>query len=316
MRRKTKIITEDNVTFKQGFLMFLDNCKAKNLRPATIEHYKQGYKSIVRFFDEDTLIKDITQETVDNYVIACKDNLNLASQTLHTYVRDFKTILYYFMKLEYMQPFKIQLPRVDKKAIETYSDKELEILLKKPNTKKCHFAEYRDYVIINFILSTAVRINSLINIKEKDVDFENNVVYVNTTKNRKPLIIPLNKTIVKILREYIRIREADSEDDYLFCTVYNNKMDRRTVNGSLNIYNRKRNVNKIGVHRLRHTAAKKWILAGKSPSILQHLLGHSSLVITQNYINILVSDLKKEVDNFDILEEFNSSNHIKMKSKK
>lgn len=30
--------------------MFLDNCKAKNLRPTTIEHYKQGYKSIVRFF--------------------------------------------------------------------------------------------------------------------------------------------------------------------------------------------------------------------------------------------------------------------------
>jgi len=29
--------------------MFLDNCKAKNLRPTTIEHYKQGYKSIVRF---------------------------------------------------------------------------------------------------------------------------------------------------------------------------------------------------------------------------------------------------------------------------
>lgn len=104
-----------------------------------------------------------------------------------------------------------------------------------------------------------------------------------------------------ILREYIRIRQADSEDDYLFCTVYNNKMDRRTVNGSLSTYNRKRNVNKLGVHRLRHTAAKKCILAGKLPSILQHLLGHSSLVIAQNYINILVSDLKKEVDNFNYI---------------
>ena len=74
MRRKTKIITEDNVTFKQGFDMFLDNCKAKNLRPATIEHYKQGYKSIVRFLDENTLIKDITQETVDDYALMELEN--------------------------------------------------------------------------------------------------------------------------------------------------------------------------------------------------------------------------------------------------
>ncbi|AOZ75864.1 hypothetical protein AC231_05395 [Clostridium pasteurianum] len=57
------------------------------------------------------MIKDIIQETTGNYVIYCKYNLNLASQTLHTHVRNFKITLYYFMKLEYMKTFKIQLPR-------------------------------------------------------------------------------------------------------------------------------------------------------------------------------------------------------------
>ena len=34
---------------------------------------------------------------------------------------------------------------------------------------------------------------------------------------------------------------------------------------------------------------------------LQKILGHSSLAITQNYLNILTSDLKKDVDKVNIL---------------
>ena len=37
---------------------------------------------------------------------------------------------------------------------------------------------------------------------------------------------------------------------------------------------------------------------------LQKILGHSSLDITQNYLNLLVSDLKKDVEEFNILREF------------
>jgi integrase/recombinase XerD len=314
MKRKMKIITSENVTLKQGFEVFLDNCKARNLRDATINHYKEAYKSITRFIDKDTLINTINQNTVDDFVISIKDNLNVASQTLFTYVRDLKTILYFFMKMEYMDNFQIKLPKVDRRAIETYTDLELEVLLKRPNTKKCTFVEYRTYVLANFIISTAVRVNSLINIKVKNIDFDNKVVYVNVTKNHSALIIPLNNTITRILKEYIRIRQCQSDDEYLFCTVYGEKLNRKTVNGSLIKYNHDRKIQRTGLHRLRHTAAKKIILAGKNPAILQKILGHSSLLVTQNYVNILVSDLQKEIEDFDILEEFNNQ-HIKINKK-
>ena len=58
----------------------------------------------------------------------------------------------------------------------------------------------------NFLFSTAVRQRSLMFIKVKDIDFDNNVVYVNVTKNRKPLIVPLNQTMVNILREYLKYK--------------------------------------------------------------------------------------------------------------
>lgn len=37
---------------------------------------------------------------------------------------------------------------------------------------------------------------------------------------------------------------------------------------------------------------------------LQKILGHSSLAITQNYLNTLVNNIKKDVYEFNILREF------------
>ena len=47
-------------------------------------------------------------------------------------------------------------------------------------------------------------------------------------------------------------------------------------------------------------------------AVLQRILGHSSLQITQNYLNVLISDIKAEVENYNILQEFNS-NFIRLK---
>ncbi|WP_017416028.1 tyrosine-type recombinase/integrase [Clostridium tunisiense] len=312
MARKLKIKSNNNLTFKEGFEEFLDSCKARNLRPATIKHYEESYKSIIRFVDEEMFIKDISHKTIDKFDRDSKENLDIKSQTLFTYTRDLKTIINYFIKLDYLNQFKIKLPEVDKAPIETYSDAELKVLLKKPDLNKVSFAQYRDWVIINFLLSTGVRLNSFINIKIKDLDFENEVVYVNVTKNRKPLIIPLNSTIIKILKDYLKIRQHQSDDEFLFCTVFGTQLSKRTISTSLYQYNRERGIFKTGIHRYRHTFAKKFITIGGNLAILQKILGHSSLLITQNYLNMLISDLKKEMNEFNILNEFRNE-HIKIK---
>ncbi|MDZ5252084.1 hypothetical protein [Clostridium sp. LIBA-8841] len=64
-----------------------------------------------------------------------------------------------------MKSFKITLPKVDRVAIETYTDDELRKLLEKPNLKKCTFSQYRNYCIVCMLLSTGIRLSSLINIK-------------------------------------------------------------------------------------------------------------------------------------------------------
>ena len=61
--------------------------------------------------------------------------------------------------------FEIKIPKADTEAIETYTDTELKMLLKEPDIRKCGFVTYRSWVIVNFLLSTGIRQNSLINIR-------------------------------------------------------------------------------------------------------------------------------------------------------
>jgi integrase/recombinase XerD len=78
-------------------------------------------------------------------------------------------------------------------------------------------------------------------------------------------------------------------------------------------YNKRRGVETTGIHRYRHTFAKQWITNGGNVVSLSKLLGHSSLDITQNYINLLVSDIAHQDDEFNVLDKFYGREHIQIK---
>lgn len=123
------------------------------------------------------------------------------------------------------------------------------------------------------------------------MDFDNNVVHVSVTKNRKSLLIPLNMSVVNILKEFLQHRQHKSDEDYLFCNTFG----QQTRKGNLLSY------------------AKQWILNSGNVVTLSWLLGHSRLDITQNYINLLVRDLAKEVESMDLLDKFGKRKCIRIK---
>lgn len=207
-----------NITFEQGCMEYLQDCEVRNLRDGTLKHYRETIKQLYKYIDKDIYIKDMDKMIMDSLIIQLRNKADINEMSLYSYSRDLKTLMYFFMKREYIPTFKIIVPKVDKQPIETYSDDDLIKLLKRPNIKKCSFTEYKSWVIVNFLLSTGVRQNSLSNIKVKDVDFDNSVVHVNMTKNRKPLIIPLNENIRKILKEYLTYRNGEM-GEYLFCNA-------------------------------------------------------------------------------------------------
>ena len=310
--KKLKMKATQGLTFEEGCNKYLEYCRQRNLRQGTINHYRQSYVQFFKFFEPDTPIEEIDEDAYKRYVLYLRSTLN-NDVSINSYLRDFITTMHYLMNEGYIQSYKMQAIKVDKSHIETYNEQELQLLLKKPNIKKCSFIEYQAWVMTNFLFSTAVRQRSLMFIKVKDIDFDNNVVYVNVTKNRKPLIVPLNQTMVNILREYLKYRNHKSDDDYLFCNVFGQQLVKSTCYHMLYEYNKRRGVETTGIHRYRHTFAKQWILSGGNVVSLSQLLGHSSLEITQNYIHLLVSDVAKQVDEINVLDKFYSRTHISLK---
>lgn len=309
---KLKMKATKGLTFEEGCNKYLEYCRQRNLRQGTINHYRQSYVQFFKFFEPDTPIEEIDEDAYKRYVLYLRSTLN-NDVSINSYLRDFITTMHYLMNEGYIQSYKMQAIKVDKSHIETYNEQELQLLLKKPNIKKCSFIEYQAWVMTNFLFSTAVRQRSLMYIKVKDIDFDNNVVYVNVTKNRKPLIVPLNQTMVNILREYLKYRNHKTDDDYLFCNVFGQQLVKSTCYHMLYEYNKRRGVETTGIHRYRHTFAKQWILSGGNVVSLSQLLGHSSLEITQNYIHLLVSDVAKQVDEINVLDKFYSRTHISLK---
>lgn len=306
------MVKKCELTFKDGCEKYLDNCRQRNLREGTINHYKQSYKQFYKFFNPEMKLTEITLSQYKEYVCYLRERIS-NDISINAYLRDFITTIHFLMNEGYIERFTMKAIKVDKSHVETYTEEELNCLLQKPNIKKCSFIEYQSWVMTCLLFSTGIRQRSLINIKVKDVDFDNNLIHVNVTKNRKPLIVPVNQTMINVLSEYLKYRQHKNTEEYLFCNVFGCQLVRSTCYHMLYQYNKRRGVETTGIHRYRHTFAKQWILNGGDVVSLSKILGHSSLEITQNYINLLVCDLSKQVDTINLLDKFGKKAKIKMR---
>lgn len=309
--KKIKMRPTTTITFEDGCNLYLDDCRKRNLRQATINHYRQSYTQFYKYFDPDMPIEEMTQEAYNDYVLYLRDTLH-NDTSINAYLRDMITTLHFLMNEGYIPHYKMKAIKVDKTPVETYTDEELRLLLKKPDLKKCEFAEYQSWVMTSFLFATGVRQHSLNNIKINDLDFDNGYITLRVTKNRKVLVIPMDNGLRTILTEYLKYRQHKSTDEYLFTNIFGEQLTKSTGYHRLYEYNKARGVETTGLHRYRHTYAKQWILNGGNVVTLSRNLGHSSLAITQNYINLLVSDAKKEVDEMRLLDKFTKKT-IKMR---
>lgn len=206
----------------EAFEMFLKRCVIKNLSQQTIKTYKNHYAIFKTYLGDNVLLEEIDSRGVGDFVIYLKESNNCNDISINSYLRTIRTFLYYMMEQQYLAKFKIDKLKVDKKLKEVYSEADLRLLLKKPDVKVCEFSEFRMWAFSNFLLGTGVRISSAIDIRNRDIDFDNAVIYVNKTKNRKAQVIPLSKTLPSILIEYMQYRGGEQED-YLFCSIEGNK---------------------------------------------------------------------------------------------
>ncbi len=61
--------TLNSITFEEGCSKYIENCRQRNLREATINHYKQSYKQFYKYFNPEMLISDFTEKDYNGFII-------------------------------------------------------------------------------------------------------------------------------------------------------------------------------------------------------------------------------------------------------
>ena len=309
MKQKITMQKKQNLTIEQAFELFMRKTTVRNLSDKTIRTYEYHYNLFCAYTDKTGLIADINEECIDNFILHLKNNSNANEITINSYLRSIRTFLYYCMDCGYLKNFKITLLKTEKKIKETYTQQELERLLKKPDVSNCSFTEYKTWVFENYLLGTGNRISSALNVKICDVDFDNGTILIRKTKNKRQQIIPLSHTLANVLKDYLEIRQGTPED-YLFCNMYGEQGNRRTFQQEVHDYNIKRNVNKTSCHLFRHTFAKHWILSGGDIFRLQKILGHYNLEMTKEYVQMFGEDLLQDFDTFNPLDKMQKKERV------
>ena len=60
--KKLKMVEQNSITLQEGCNKYLDDCKARNLREGTINHYRQSYVQFAKFFDMNMPVCDMNEK--------------------------------------------------------------------------------------------------------------------------------------------------------------------------------------------------------------------------------------------------------------
>ena len=292
--------TESDITTTDAIERFLVKCRVKNLSPHTISYYWHRLNRFNQWLDSDK-VSDINAETVDRYILYLRSKGSTNDASIATEIRAVRALLYFLMESGDLEPFTVHVPKQTEKVKETYTKGELTALLKKPNLKKASFAEYRSWVMIAYFLATGNRVGTALNLKIEDCDFDNCLIRLCRTKNRKEQLIPMANSLKGILIEYLSIR-GGKPSDYVFCGETGEQLSYTGCRDAIYDYNRLHGVATTGLHRFRHSFAKEWILSGGDPFRLQRMLGHSDISVTKQYCQMFATDLQQDFDKHNPLD--------------
>ena len=299
LKRMTMTKGED-ISFPELKKRYLKKCMVNNLSEYTIKFYETSCTMFNKFIElSELMASDVTRDLMDDYILHLKGT-GIKAVSINTYIHGISPIIKYGMSMGLIKEFGFKEIKTTEEIKQVHTHEELKILLEKLEINS--FTEYRNWVIINFLMGTGVRALELRSIKIKDVDLRGSMLLVSRTKSRRQRYIPISRSLNKILMEYLDFRKAENAEEYLFCNEFGQFLPRTTLQTAVIRYCLTRGVEKHSLHLFRHTFANMWILNQGDIFSLQKILGHSSLKQVNHYANLAMDDVKRNFDSFCALE--------------
>lgn len=297
---------------------------AEGRSPGTLKQYRTNFAFFTDWLDQEGVEKDvrlITPELIRSYTAYMlhgkiryeghqyktseEKTVGLSSVTVNTRLKTLR-VLFGFLKEEgliHTNPMeKVKQVTEDVNNVTVLTVDQIKQLFAVPNQRR--YTGFRDFVLMNLLLDTMLRIKEALSITVADVDFNSNTLTVRgeVAKNRHARIVPMQRTTANLLRELIQ-ENQEWNTPWLFVANYGEPLDQNHFRHRLKRYAEAVGITdrRVSPHIFRHSGATLFLQNGGDIRHLQMILGHRDLRMVLRYTHLQTDSLRSQHERFSPL---------------
>lgn len=258
----------------------IEGCSEK-----TLKYYENTIASWLE--ENDVAIADVTTNDIRRYLSAVQSKRNSSKVTIDNIRRIFSSFFSWLEDEDYIvkSPVRrIHKVRAEVTVKDTISDEQLETL-----RDSC--AELRDLALVDFLVSTGVRVGELVTINRADIDFNERQCVV-LGKGGKERTVYFNARAKVHLLNYLASRTDTERALFVSLASPHRRLTISGVETRIRQLGKVANICRIHPHKFRRTLATMAIDKGMPIEQVQRLLGHTKIDTTLHYAMVNQNNVK------------------------
>ena len=290
----------------------------RNLSTNTITSYRDAFKLFLLFSETDKKMKadkirisDLTPELLTEYLSWLERVRHCGVRSRNQRLAAFKSFFHYVAS---MQPehilncqriLDLPMKKVASKAMNHFSPEGLHLLLSQPDTSTPKGR--RDHALLVLLYDTAARVQEIIDLRVRDVRFEQPATVTLNGKGRKTRVVPISKKTASIIEGYFQEKGWIGRSSVLDFPVFMNsrkcKLSRAGVAYILSKHVKSMSIEashhvpgSVSPHCLRHTKAIHLLRSGVPLIYIRDILGHASVITTEIYAKVDAEEKRKALE--------------------
>lgn len=284
------------------FIFYLQN--EKHYSDHTLNSYSKDIQSFVDFITENKLARSIVKLSsprIPKNFISYLSSKNYSQTSINRHLSTMRSFYNYLLKEDMINDnlfLDIKNVKEPRKLPKFIDDEVLINVLESIDTKTD--LGNRNYLILELLFATGLRVSELCNLEIKDIDFSNKMIKVHG-KGNKDRIVVMYDSLIENLRFYITftrsnlLSKVDTDAKKLFINYKGGYLTTRGVRVILNsIIDKSNEYIHITPHMLRHSFATTLLNNGCDLRMVQELLGHKNLQTTQIYTHVSQNTIMDE----------------------
>lgn len=294
-------VAEDLPDLERLLASWLRELRGQRKSPHTIGSYGAGMRSFLKFCDTEGVPRQLTKANVSAFM-ASRDGESSTARLQLTVIKLFARWLAVEEGFDADPITAVRAPRLDQRAVPDLSENELRRMVKACDGRELH--DKRDKALLLMFAETGLRAAEMVALDVDVVDVDACTVHVVRGKGGKGRRVRFSVGTAAVLDRYLRAREkvvSRPKQGPLWTTRTGARLTYRGMAAALKERATDAAVPGFHLHRLRHSAAVRWLRSGGSEAGLLAHAGWTSNTMINRYVKAASEQLAaEEFDRLDL----------------